>query len=74
MENCNRIKFRTEKIAVGEDKGRQTWKEYFKDLYNVDTEEQITVSMCEPEGARKVNYFGEQSMRKFEAEARMKRL
>ena len=36
MENCNRIKYITGKLAA-RDCGRMTWKEYFEVLYNVNT-------------------------------------
>ena len=28
---------------MGEDEVRKTWKDYFEDLYNMDTQEQIAV-------------------------------
>ena len=36
VENCNRIKYITGKLAA-RDCGRMTWKEYFEVLYNVNT-------------------------------------
>ena len=33
-------------VGIGEDDARRIWKEYFEDLYNIDTEEQVAVHMC----------------------------
>ena len=33
-------------------------KEYFEDLYNIDTQEQVAVHMCGFEGFRRDNCFG----------------
>ena len=45
VENCNTIKDRTGKLVVAEDNVQKTWREYFEDLYNMDTEEQVSVGM-----------------------------
>ena len=45
MENCNRIKAGNGRLAQGEDEVRKIWKEYFEDLYNIDTKEQVAVYM-----------------------------
>ena len=37
---------------------RKMWKEYFEDLYNLDTEEVIAVHMCGFHGIQRGNYFG----------------
>ena len=39
VESYNKIKDNTARLVVGDDDVRKVWKEYFKDLYNVDTEE-----------------------------------
>ena len=44
-----------ERLAQVEDGTRKIWKEYFKDLYNIDTQEQVAVSMCGFDGIRKGN-------------------
>ena len=45
-------------MALGEIKVRRTWKEYFEDLYNKDTQEQVAVHMCGFDEVRKGNYLG----------------
>ena len=42
---------------VEKDVGK-TWKEYFEDLYNMDTKDQVTVNMCCFYGNRRGNCFG----------------
>ena len=39
VESCNRIKDRNGRLAQGEDEVRRIWKEYFEDLYYIDTQE-----------------------------------
>ena len=46
-------------LTLGEDEIRMIWKEYFKDLHSIDTQEQVAVKMCTFDGARRSNYFGE---------------
>ena len=53
---------------------RRNWKKYFKDLYNLDTQEEIRVHMCGYDGVRRGNYFGGEPMRKIEVEERVKKL
>ena len=43
-------------MAQGEDVVRRSWKEYFKDLYNIDTQKQVSVHMCGFDGIRRGNY------------------
>ena len=38
-ENSNRIKDGNGRLALGEDEVPKIWKEYFEDLYNIDTQE-----------------------------------
>ena len=45
-------------MAQGEDKARKIWEEYFEDLYNIDTQEQVVVNMCGFDEIRRGNYFG----------------
>ena len=37
VESCSRVKDGNGKLAQGEDEIRKIWKEYFEDLYNIDT-------------------------------------
>ena len=45
VESCSRIKDGYVRLTQGEDEVRKIWKEYFEDLYNIDTQEQVTVDM-----------------------------
>ena len=38
VESCNRVKDGDGRLAQGEDGARKIWKEYFEDLYNIDTQ------------------------------------
>ena len=42
-------------LGVGGDDLQKTWKEHYEDLYNVDKDEQIAISVCGSDGARKDN-------------------
>ena len=42
MENCCRIKNGNGRLALEEVKARRIWKEYFKDLNNTNTQEQVS--------------------------------
>ena len=53
---------------------RRVWKKYFKDLYNVDTQEEVGVHMCGYDGIRRGNYFGGEPIRKIEVEEKVKKL
>ena len=53
---------------------RRIWKKYLKDLYNVDTQEEVGVHMCGYDGVRRGNYFGGEPIRKIEVEERVKKL
>ena len=47
---------------------RRIWKKYFKDLYNVDAQEEVGVHMCSYDGVRIGNYYGGEPIRKIEVE------
>ena len=53
---------------------RRIWKEYFEDLYNIDTQEQVAVHICGFDGARRGSYFGGEPIRRTEVEVRMGKL
>ena len=38
---------------------QRIWEDYFEDLYNIDTQEQVLVHMCGFDGAQRGNYFRE---------------
>ena len=45
VESCSKIKDGNGGLAQGEDEVRKVWKEYFEDLYNIDTQEQVAVQL-----------------------------
>ena len=46
VEDCSRIKDVNRSWHWGEIEVRRIWKEYFEDLLNTDTQEQVAVYMC----------------------------
>ena len=58
VDSCRRIKDGNWRLAQGENEVRMIWKEYFENLYNIDTEGQVAVHMCGFDGIRRGNYFG----------------
>ena len=48
--------------------------EYFEDLYNVDTQEQVQLHMCGFDGIQRGNYFGGEPIRRAEIEVRVGKL
>ena len=46
MESGVRIKDVNWRLALEEVEVPRIWKEYFDDLYNIDTQEQVAVHMC----------------------------
>ena len=61
-------------MAPGEDEVRRIWKEYFADLYNIDTREKVAVHACGFDGIRRGNYLREEPIGRAEIEARMGKL
>ena len=55
VESCSRVKDGNGRVAQGEDETRKIWKEYFEDLYNIYTQEEIAVPMCGFDGIRRGN-------------------
>ena len=74
MENYNRIKDGNGKLVLGEDEVQRIWKDYFEDLYNVDTQEQGTVHMCGFDGVQRSNYFRGEMIKRTEVGVRMRKL
>ena len=58
------------RLAQGDGEVRRIWKEYFEDLYDIDTQEQATVYMCGCDGVQRGNYFGGEPIRRTEVEVR----
>ena len=55
-------------------KGGRIWKEYFEDLYNIDTQEQVAVYMCGFDGIWRGNYFRGELKGRAEVEVRVGKL
>ena len=66
-ESCSRIKDGNGRLAQGEDEVRRIWK-YFEDLYNIDTQEEVTVNMCGFDGIWRGIYFGGEPIGRAEVE------
>ena len=58
-------------MAQGEDELRRIWKEYFEDLYNIDTQEQVAVNICGFDWIRRGNYAGGDPIGRTEVEVRV---
>ena len=52
---------------------QRIWKEYFEDLYNIDTQEQVEVHMCSFDGIQRGNFGGELTERA-EVEVKVEKL
>ena len=74
VECCSRVKDGNGRLTQGEDEARKIWNEYFEDLYNIDTQEEVTVHMCGFDGIQRGNYFGGEPIRKAEVELRVGKL
>ena len=68
MESCSRVKDGNERLAQGEDEVRIIWKEYFEDMYNIDTQEQVAVQICGYDEIQRENYFGGEPIGRTEVE------
>ena len=59
FEICNKMKDRTRRLVVGEDKSMKPWKENSEDLYNMDKGERVGVSMFRFDGGIRGNILRE---------------
>ena len=50
------------------------WKDYFDDLYNIDTQEQVAIHICGFDGIQESNYFGVELIGRTELEVRVGKL
>ena len=50
---------------------RKIWKEYFEDLYDIDTQEDVAIHMCGFDGIQRGNYFGVEPIGRAEVEVRV---
>ena len=62
------------RLALGDDEVQRVWKDYFENLYDTDTQEQVAFYMYSVEGIQKVNQFKENPIRKTEVEVRVGKL
>ena len=62
-ESCSRIKDGNLRLALGEVEVRSILKEYFENLYYMNTQEQVEVHICGYDGTRKGNFLEEPIMR-----------
>ena len=74
VENCNRIKDKSGRLALEEVEVRRICKKYFGDLYNIDTQEQVVVHVCGFDTVQRGNYFGGEPIRRTEVEVRVGKL
>ena len=72
MESCSRVKDGNGRLAQEEDEVRKIWKEYFEDVYNIDTQEQVAVQMCGFDGIWSGNYFEGEPIGRAEVEVKGK--
>ena len=57
MDRCNRMKDENGRLVQGEDEVRRIWKDYFEDLYDIGTLEQVALHICGFDEIRRGNYF-----------------
>ena len=74
MENSNRIKDGNGRLVLEEAEVRRMWKEYYEDLYNIDTQEEVALHMCGFYGVKKGNFFRRELIRRTEVKARVRKL
>ena len=74
MESYNRIKDRNGRLTQGEDEVRKIWKEYFEDLYNIITQEEVAVHICDFDKIRRDKYFGGEPTGRDEIEVKVSKL
>ena len=74
VESCSRAKDGKRRLALSEVEVRRIWKKYYKELYNVDTQEEVPVHVCGFTGVWRGNYFGGKPIRKTEVEERVMKI
>ena len=53
---------------------QRIWKEYFEDLYNIVTQEQVVVHMCGYKGIQRGKYFGGEAIGRAEVGVGVRKL
>ena len=61
-------------MVLEEDEVRRIWREYYEDLYNIDTQEQVAVHMCGFDEIRRGTYFGGEPIRRADVEVKVGKL
>ena len=74
VENFNRIKDGNGRLVLEEAEVRKIWKEYYEDLYNIDTQEQVAVHLCDFDEVWRGNYFEGQPIGRAKVEVRVGKL
>ena len=57
VESCSKIKDGNGRLVMGDDEVRRISKDFFEDLYYMDTQEEDLVHICGFDGAQRGNYF-----------------
>ena len=60
VESSSRIKDGNVRLELGDDEMQRTWKGYFEDLYNMNTQKQVNIFMIGFGGLQRGSYFEEQ--------------
>ena len=68
VENPNIIKDENGRLVLKETEVRRIWVEYYEDLHNTDTKEQVAVHMYGFNGVQRGNYFGGELIRRKDVE------
>ena len=73
-DSWSRIKNLNGNLELGEKEVRRIWKDYFEDLYNIDTQGKVAVRMCGFDGIQSGNYFRGKTIKRNEVEVRVLKL
>ena len=46
VESCSKLKDGNGSLVLEEHEVRRIWKDYFEDLFNIDTQEQVAAHIC----------------------------
>ena len=71
VKSSSKIKDGNGRLALGGEEAKTSWKGYFEDLYNIDTQEHGAVHMCVFDCVSSGNYFGGKPIRRTEVEVRV---
>ena len=74
FESCSRTKDENGRLTLGGAEVRRIRKGYFEELYNIETQEKVSVHICGFEGIQRGNYFGGEQIRRTEVKIRLRKL